>query len=46
MIQPIDDRISSDGIDMGDFHDGLLYNCYIDGSCYTLPFLRSTSIFT
>ena len=33
------------GIDMGDFHDGLLYNCYIDGSCYTLPFLRSTSIF-
>ena len=45
MIQPIDDRISSDGIDMGDFHDGLLYNCYIDGSCYTLPFLRSTSIF-
>ena len=45
MIQPIDDRISSDGIDMGDFHDGLLYNCYIDDSCYTLPFLRSTSIF-
>ncbi|HJC57411.1 MAG TPA: ABC transporter substrate-binding protein [Candidatus Eisenbergiella intestinipullorum] len=44
MIQSLDDRIEADGMDMSDFHDGLLYNCYIDDSCYALPFLRSTSI--
>lgn len=44
MIEPLDGRIAEDGIDMTDFHDGLLYNCYIDNSCYALPFLRSTSI--
>ncbi|HJD30425.1 MAG TPA: ABC transporter substrate-binding protein [Candidatus Eisenbergiella stercorigallinarum] len=44
MIQSLDDRIEAEGMDMGDFHDGLLYNCYIDDSCYALPFLRSTSI--
>ena len=44
MIQSLDDRIEAEGMDMSDFHDGLLYNCYIDDSCYALPFLRSTSI--
>ena len=44
MIQSLDDRIEADGLDMSDFHDGLLYNCYIDDSFYALPFLRSTSI--
>lgn len=44
MIQPLDEKISADGVDMGDFHDGLLYNCYLEDSCYALPFLRSTSI--
>lgn len=44
MIEPLDERISADNVDMNDFHDGLLYNCYIDDKCYTLPFLRSTSI--
>ncbi len=44
MIQPLDDRISADGMDMSDFHDGLLYNCRIKDVCYALPFLRSTSI--
>ncbi len=44
MIEPLDSRIAEDGIDMSDFHDGLLYNCYINDNCYALPFLRSTSI--
>lgn len=44
MLEPLDSRIAEDGIDMSDFHDGLLYNCYIDDSCYALPFLRSTSL--
>ncbi len=44
MIEPLDGRIAEDGINMSDFHDGLLYNCYIDDTCYALPFLRSTSI--
>lgn len=44
MIEPLDERIAEDGVDMSDFHDGLVYNCYIDDKCYALPFLRSTSI--
>ena len=44
MIQGLDERIEADGMDMSDFHEGLLYNCYINDTCYALPFLRSTSI--
>lgn len=44
MIESLDERIAEDGVDMSDFHDGLVYNCYIDDKCYALPFLRSTSI--
>lgn len=44
MIEALDERIAAENVEMSDFHDGLLYNCYIDDKCYALPFLRSTSI--
>jgi len=44
MLLPLDDNINAAGIDMNDFQEGLLYNCYNNQICYSLPFLRSTSI--
>lgn len=29
---------------LSDFHEGLLYNCYVNDTLYSVPFLRSTSL--
>ena len=44
MIIPLEEYVESLGIDLDDFYDGFLENCYVDGTLYGLPFLRSTSI--
>lgn len=44
VLQPLDDYIARDNIDMDDFFDGLMVNCEVDGSYYGLPYLRSTPI--
>lgn len=44
VIEPLDAYIEASGVDMSDFHDGLMQNSYIDGGCYGIPYLRSTPI--
>ena len=44
VIEPLDSYIEASGIDMTDFYDALLLNGQVDGSCYGLPYLRSTPI--
>lgn len=44
VIEPLDAYIEASGVDMSDFHDGLMQNSYIDGDCYGIPYLRSTPI--
>ncbi len=44
VIEPLDAYIDAAGIDMSDFHDGLMQNSYIHGGCYGIPYLRSTPI--
>lgn len=45
VLEPLDEYINASGVDISDFHGGLMENSYIDGSCYGLPYLRSTPIF-
>lgn len=44
VLEALDGRIAESGVDMDDFYDGLMENCYVDGVCYGLPYLRSTPI--
>lgn len=44
VIEPLDTYINAAGVDMSDFHDGLMQNSYIEGACYGIPYLRSTPI--
>lgn len=44
VLEPLDSWIADANVDMDDFYDGLLPNCYVDGVCYGLPYLRSTPI--
>lgn len=44
IIQPIDDLIDRDGIDVDDFYSGLTENCIVEDTYYGLPYLRSTPI--
>ena len=44
VIEPLDSYIAASGVDMTDFYDALLLNGEVDGSCYGLPYLRSTPI--
>lgn len=44
MLENLDSYVNESGVDMGDFYEGLLPNCYVDDSIYGLPYLRSTPI--
>ncbi len=44
VLEPIDSYIKESGVDMSDFYDALLPNCYVNETCYALPYLRSTPI--
>lgn len=44
VLEPLSPYISRDGIDMGDFYEGLLENCKVGDTWYGLPYLRSTPI--
>ena len=44
MIVSLDDYVEEYDIDIDDFYDGFLENCYVDDTLYGLPYLRSTSI--
>lgn len=44
VLEPLDNYVAEAGVDMNDFYDGLMENCYVDEVCYGLPYLRSTPI--
>lgn len=44
VIEPLDSYINAAGVDMSDFHEGLMQNSYINDGCYGIPYLRSTPI--
>lgn len=44
VLEPLDSYIADSGVDMGDFYEGLLPNCYVGDTCYGMPYLRSTPI--
>lgn len=44
VLEPLDSYINEAGVDMSDFQEGLMKNSYYEGSCYGLPYLRSTPI--
>lgn len=44
VLTPIDSYVAESGVDMTDFYDALVPNCYVDDVCYALPYLRSTPI--
>ena len=44
VIENLDPYIAHYGVDMSDFYEGLLPNCYVDDTIYGLPYLRSTPI--
>lgn len=44
VLAPIDSYITESGVDMSDFFDALVPNCYVNEVCYALPYLRSTPI--
>ena len=47
MLQSLDELAageSDETFDLDDFHEGLLYNCYVNDTLYSVPFLRSTSL--
>lgn len=44
VLAPIDSYIAESGVDMSDFYDALVPNCYVNETCYALPYLRSTPI--
>ncbi len=44
VLAPIDSYVAESGVDMSDFYDALVPNCYVNEVCYGLPYLRSTPI--
>lgn len=44
VLAPIDTYVAESGVDMSDFYDALVPNCYVEEVCYALPYLRSTPI--
>lgn len=44
MLETLDSYVNASGVDMSDFYEGLLPNCYVDDTIYGLPYLRSTPI--
>lgn len=44
MLEALDSYVNESGVDMSDFYEGLLPNCYVDDTIYGLPYLRSTPI--
>ena len=42
MIQPLTELVTED--DVNDFWPGLMENCYVDGTLYGVPYLRSTPV--
>lgn len=44
VLAPIDSYVAESGVDMSDFYDALVPNCYVNEVCYALPYLRSTPI--
>lgn len=44
ILEPLDTYVNESGVDMNDFYEGLLPNCYVDDTIYGLPYLRSTPI--
>lgn len=44
VLAPIDSYVAESGVDMSDFYDALVPNCYVNEACYGLPYLRSTPI--
>lgn len=44
VLEPIDSYVAESGVDMSDFYEALLPNCYVNETCYALPYLRSTPI--
>lgn len=44
VLEPLDSYIAESDVDMDDFYEGLMPNCYVNDICYGLPYLRSTPI--
>ncbi len=44
VLEPLDSYITESNVDMDDFYEGLMPNCYVNDVCYGLPYLRSTPI--
>lgn len=44
MIIDLEDYAEEFDVDLDDYYEGFMENCYVDGTLYAIPFLRSTSI--